>query len=57
MIRWALVCLVLAIIAGILGFVWVAGVVASIAKLIFGIFLMICLALFIAGLFLGGRTS
>ncbi len=57
MIQWAIVFLVLAVMAGILGFVWVPGVVATVAKLSFGILLMLCLAFFIAGLFLGGRTS
>ncbi len=57
MIQWAIVFLVLAVVAGILGFVWVTGVVASVAKLIFAILLMLCLAFFIAGLFLGGRSS
>ena len=57
MVRWALVCLVLALIAGLMGIFVVAGALASIAKLLFGLLLMLCIALFVTGLFLGGRSS
>lgn len=56
MVRWALVCLVLAFIAGLMGIFVVAGALASIAKLLFGLLLMLCIALFVTGLFLGDRS-
>jgi uncharacterized membrane protein YtjA (UPF0391 family) len=57
MLRWALIFLVVALVAGLLGFFWVAGVAASIAKFLFGLFLLICLILFIVGLFVGRRIT
>ncbi|MEX2160489.1 MAG: DUF1328 domain-containing protein [Anaerolineales bacterium] len=52
MLSWALTFLIVAIIAGILGFGVIAGAAAGIAKLLFGIFLI----LFIVSLLLGRRT-
>ena len=56
MMVWALVFLALAVVSGILSFVLVTGAAAAIAKLVFGLLLMLCIAVFIAGLYLGGRT-
>ena len=47
LIGWALVALVVAVIAGALGFGGVASGAATIAKILFGIFLVIAAALFI----------
>ncbi len=51
MLSWALTFLVIALIAGVLGFGVVAGTAASIAKILFFVFLV----LFIIGLVMGRR--
>ncbi len=51
MLGWALTFLVIALIAGVLGFGVVAGTAASIAKILFVVFLV----LFVIGLVLGRR--
>lgn len=51
MIRWALIFLVIALIAAILGFTGIAGAAVGIAKMLFGLFLAICVILFLIGLF------
>ena len=57
MLRWALIFLVIALIAGLLGFTGIAGTSIAIAKTLFFIFIVIFLALMIAGLFVGGRLA
>ena len=42
MLRWALIFLIIALIAGAFGFTGVAGTAAAIAKFLFAIFLLIC---------------
>ena len=49
MLRWALIFLVIGLIAGVLGFTGVAGASIAIAKTLFFIFLVIFLVLLIAG--------
>lgn len=49
MLSWALTFLVIALIAGVLGFGVVAGTAASIAKILFVVFLV----LFLIGLVMG----
>ncbi len=51
MLSWALTFLVIALIAGVLGFGVVAGTAAYIAKVLFVVFLV----LFIIGLIMGRR--
>jgi len=51
MLSWALTFLVIALIAGVLGFGVVAGTAASIAKILFFVFLI----LFVVGLLMGRR--
>jgi len=51
MLSWALTFLVIALIAGVLGFGVVAGTAASIAKILFVVFLV----LFVIGLIMGRR--
>ncbi|MCM2369246.1 DUF1328 domain-containing protein [Aporhodopirellula aestuarii] len=51
MLGWALTFLIIALIAGALGFGMVAGTAATIAKVLFFVFLV----LFIIGLVLGRR--
>lgn len=57
MLRWALIFLVIGLIAGILGFTDVAGASVEIAKILFFIFLVIFLVLLLAGLFVGKKIS
>ena len=47
LLGWAIVALVVSLIAGGLGFTGVAQGAASIAKILFGIFLVIAVGLFI----------
>jgi len=51
MLSWALTFLVIALIAGVLGFGVIAGTAASIAKILFVVFLV----LFVIGLLMGRR--
>jgi len=53
MLSWALTFLVIALIAGVLGFGVVMGTAATIAKILFFVFLV----LFVIGLFMGRRGS
>jgi uncharacterized membrane protein YtjA (UPF0391 family) len=50
MLKWALIFLVLGLIAGALGFTGVAGASIAIAKVLFFIFIAIFLAMLILGL-------
>lgn len=50
LIGWAVVALVVALVAALLGFGGVARGAASIAKLLFGLFLIVALVLFILSL-------
>jgi uncharacterized membrane protein YtjA (UPF0391 family) len=50
MLRWALIFLVIGLVAGILGFGGIAGASFAIAKILFFVFLFIFLALLIGGL-------
>jgi uncharacterized membrane protein YtjA (UPF0391 family) len=47
LLTWAIIALVVAVIAGALGFTGVSRGAATIAKVLFGIFLVIALILFI----------
>jgi len=53
MLSWALTFLVIALIAGVLGFGVVAGTAASFAKILFVVFLV----LFVIGLLMGRRGT
>lgn len=52
MLRWAFSFLVIALIAGVLGFGGVAGVSMDIAKTLFFIFLVLFLGALVLGMFL-----
>lgn len=52
MLYWALVFLIVALVAGALGFGGIAGTAAGIARVLFGIFVV----LFLIGLVLGLRV-
>lgn len=49
MLRLALGALIVALIAGVLGFGGIAGAAVGVAKIAFGIFLLIALVLFLVG--------
>lgn len=53
MLRWALLFLVVGLIAGVLGFTGIAGASIAIAKILFFIFMVLFLALLIGGLTIG----
>lgn len=55
MLKWALIFLVVALIAGALGFTGVAGAAASIAKILFWLFIAVCVLLFLAAVFVGKK--
>jgi uncharacterized membrane protein YtjA (UPF0391 family) len=57
MLRWALIFLVIALIAGALGFTGVAGASIAIAKTLFFIFLVIFAVLLVAGLTVARRVG
>jgi len=57
MLRWALIFLVIGLVAGILGFTGVAGASIAIAKTLFFIFIVIFLVLLIAGLTVARRAG
>ena len=57
MLRWALIFLVVGLVAGLLGFTSVAGASIAIAKTLFFIFMVIFLVLLIAGLAIGRRVT
>jgi uncharacterized membrane protein YtjA (UPF0391 family) len=53
MLKWALIFLVVALVAGGLGFTNVAAGAATIAKILFGIFLVVFVILLVLGLMAG----
>lgn len=57
MLRWALIFLVVGLIAGLLGFTGIAGTSIAIAKTLFFVFMVIFAVLLIAGLAVGRRIS
>ena len=52
MLGWALTCLIVALLAAILGFGGIAGTAVGIAKILFFVFLV----LFVVSLLMGRRT-
>ena len=57
MLRWALVFLIIGLVAGLLGFSGIAGASFAIAKILFFIFMFVFLVLFVAGLAIGRRLG
>jgi uncharacterized membrane protein YtjA (UPF0391 family) len=55
MLRWALIFLVIAIIAGIFGFTDIAHAATTIAQWLFGIFLVLFLGAVVIGLAIGSK--
>ncbi len=52
MLSWSIFFLIIALVAAVLGFTTIAGAAAGIAKILFGVFLV----LFLISLFLGRRV-
>lgn len=57
MLRWALIFLVIALIAGAFGFYGVEGMAVYFAKILFFIFIVLFLISLIAGLRIGKRIT
>jgi uncharacterized membrane protein YtjA (UPF0391 family) len=57
MLRWAIIFLVVALVAALLGFGGIAGTAASIAVVLFWVFIAITVVLFLVSLLGGGRTT
>lgn len=57
MLRWALMFLVIGLIAGVLGFTTIAGASIAIAKVLFFVFMLIFLILLIGGMTIYRRVS
>jgi len=57
MLRWALIFLVIGLIAAVLGFTNVAGAAIGIAKILFFVFMVIFVVLLVAGLTIGRRIG
>ena len=57
MLRWALTFLVLALVAGVLGFTGIAGESMAIARILFYVFLVVFLVGLIYSLITGRRPS
>ncbi len=55
MLRWAVIFLVIALVAALFGFTGIAVAAAGIAKFLFFLFLVICLIFFIIGISAGRR--
>jgi uncharacterized membrane protein YtjA (UPF0391 family) len=55
MLRWALIFLIIAIVAGIFGFSDVEAASATIAQWLFGIFLVLFLGALVIGLAIGAK--
>ena len=55
MLKWAVIFLIIAIVAGIFGFTGVEQASATIAQWLFGIFLVLFLGALVIGLAIGSR--
>jgi uncharacterized membrane protein YtjA (UPF0391 family) len=55
MLKWAVVFLIIAIVAGIFGFTGVEQAAVTIAQWLFGIFLVLFLGALVIGLAIGSR--
>jgi uncharacterized membrane protein YtjA (UPF0391 family) len=57
MLKWAVIFLIIAVIAGIFGFTDVEAASAGIAKILFGIFMVLFLGALVIGLVIGKRLT
>lgn len=55
MLKWALIFLVIALVAGALGFTGIAAASASIAKVLFGVFMLLCIIFAVLAVMAGER--
>jgi len=56
-LKWAVIFLIIALIAALFGFTDIAAASAGIAKVLFGIFLFLFLAAIVVGLMLGNLLT
>ena len=57
MLRWAAIFLVIALVAALFGFTDIAAASAGIAKILFGIFLVLFLIALVFGLAVGSKVA
>lgn len=57
MLRWALIFLIVALVAGALGFTSVAGASAGIAQILFWLFVIVFVLMLIGSLLRGGPRT
>ena len=57
MLKWALIFLIIALVAALLGFTDIASASAGIAKILFAIFLVLFLAAVFIGLVVGKKLT
>jgi uncharacterized membrane protein YtjA (UPF0391 family) len=57
MLRWAVIFLIVALVAALFGFTDIAAASAGIAKVLFGIFIFIFLVAVVLGLFAGSKLT
>ena len=57
MLKWAVIFLIIAVIAGIFGFTDIQAASATIAQWLFGIFLVLFLGALIVGLAIGAKLT
>jgi len=56
MLRWAVIFLIIALVAALFGFTGIAAAAAGVAKFPFSLFLVICLIFFIVGISIGKKV-
>jgi len=56
-LKWAVIFLVIALVAAVFGFTDIAAASAGIAKILFGIFLVLFLAAVVIGLVMGKKLT
>ena len=57
MLKWAVICLIIALVAALFGFTDFSAASAGIAKILFGIFLVLFLGAVLIGLVVGKRLT
>ena len=57
MLKWALIFLVISLVAGVFGFTGIAAGSAAVAKFLFGIFLVLFVIFLLAGVFIGKKIT
>jgi uncharacterized membrane protein YtjA (UPF0391 family) len=53
LLKWALICFVISLIAGGLGFTGIASGAGSLARILFGLFLLVALVLVVVAVAIG----